>query len=197
MRYHTVIVQPFFLHSPPLFSILFINFHFYDQILTYQFLLNIKIPNDPRKQLFYPTGPSFFPLGYTPLDYPPYLAGPFDWPRSRRSLEEAFWKRVPELQSFGHAHSFQRTIVVIEYGEKLKLLTIQEGNNVVVKKFITLSIWYAISFRAPKLLLHNVFHFRLKANIGFDTVKYSCKGEQGQWKCATNKDGCRDLFCLN
>lgn len=74
-----------------------------------------------------------FPLGFTPLEYQPYLAGPFDWPRSRRYLEEAFWKRVPELQSFGHAHSFQRTIDVIEYSEKLTFLTIQDGNNIVMQ----------------------------------------------------------------
>jgi hypothetical protein len=92
------------------------------------------MPNDSGKQLFYPTSPSFFPLGFTPLEYPPYLVGPFDWPRSRRYLEEAFWKLVPELQSFGHAHSFQGKIFVIEYREKLKLLTIQEEKNVVMKK---------------------------------------------------------------
>jgi len=106
------------------------------------------MPNDPGKQLFYPTDPSFFPLGFTPLEYPPYLVGRFDWPRSRRYFEKAFWKRVPELQSFGHAHSFQRTIFIIEYREKLKLLTIQEENKVVTqKKFITLPIWYSVSFK--------------------------------------------------
>ena len=85
--------------------------------------------------------PLIFPLGSTTLAYPPYIADPFDWRRSRRYVEEDFWKRVQELQSFGHAHSIRRTIAVIEYGENENLLTIQGENSVGMqkkKKIITL-----------------------------------------------------------
>lgn len=46
------------------------------------------MPNDPGKQIFYPTGPSFFPPSFTALEYPPYLLVPLIV-----LGQDAIWKR--------------------------------------------------------------------------------------------------------